>query len=108
MTLVRLLTAGLFAALALAGAALAAPTQSQMGYLSTSACGTGPVPCFVQYGDTLPVSASVSFPTIGQPVPSTGIYMAGNKSGTLTGALLDSDGFLQVNCSAGCAGGTFN
>lgn len=93
----------------LSGEALAdsAAVPSTIGYLSTS-CGTQAPPCFIQYGSTLPVSASITFPTIGAAVPATGIYMAGNLGGVLTGVTLDGSSNLDVNCVVGCSGGTFN
>lgn len=42
--------------------------------------------------------------TTGSAVPAKAIYVAGNKSGNLTGLLLDSSGNLNVNVAAGSSG----
>lgn len=46
------------------------------GYWSTSACGTGPSPCFVQYGATLPIGGSSASGAAdsGNPVKVGGVY----------------------------------
>lgn len=41
-------------------------------------------------------------------VPAQATYVGGNKSGNLTGLLLDGSSNLDVNCVVGCAGGSFN
>ena len=46
------------------------------GYWSTTACGTGPSPCFVQYGATLPMggNAASAATDSGNPVKVGGVY----------------------------------
>jgi hypothetical protein len=41
--------------------------------------------------------------TTGSAVPSSAIYIGGNKSGNLAGLLLDASGYLSINCQVGCS-----
>lgn len=47
------------------------------GYWSTTACGTGPSPCFVQYGATVPMGGNVaaSATDSGNPVKTGGVFL---------------------------------
>lgn len=56
-----------------------------------------------------PVSGTVTITdpangATGAAVPATAVYVAGNKSGNLTGLLLDASGFLEVNLAANSFG----
>lgn len=109
----------LFGLLALLWCCTPAPAQAQ-DFRTVAVCGTitfptrlpGAVPYITadQNGNlcsSVTVSASITFPTFGAAFPATGIAMGFSQGGNLVGAT-GTAGNLNVNCAAGCAGGTFN
>lgn len=64
-------------------------------------------------GGALPITGTISAtnPSVSATaaaVPGSATYIGGNQSGNLVGVNVDGSNNLDVNCAAGCAGGTFN